>query len=69
MLLFGFSVGAGAFVIGLSQISSFFSRCVIEVFGGVCVLSLGFRIFCWYRGVCHRTGSDLLLFLFMSTNL
>ena len=37
--------------------------CVIEVFGGVCVLSFGFRIFCWYRGFCHRTGSDLLLFL------
>ena len=29
-----------------------------------CVLSFGFRIFCWYRGFCHRTGSDLLLFLF-----
>ena len=26
-------------------------------------LSFGFRIFCWYRGFCHRTGSDLLLFL------
>ena len=21
-------------------------------------------MFCWYRGFCHRTGSDLLLFLF-----
>ena len=21
------------------------------------------RIFCWYRGFCHRTGSDLLVFL------
>ena len=41
------------------------NRCVIEVFGGVCVLSFGFRIFCWYRGFCHRTGSDLLLFLSM----
>ena len=29
------------------------------------MLSFGFRIFCWYRGFCHRTGSDLLLFLFM----
>ena len=28
------------------------------------MLSFGFRIFCWYRGFCHRTGSDLLLFLF-----
>ena len=39
------------------------NRCVIEVFGGVCVLSFGFRIFCWYRGFCHRTESNLLLFL------
>ena len=29
------------------------------------MLSFGFRIFCWYRGFCHRTGSDLLLFLFI----
>ena len=28
------------------------------------MLSFGFRIFCLYRGFCHRTGSDLLLFLF-----
>ena len=42
------------------------NRCVIEVFGGVCVLSFGFRIFCWYRGFCHRTGSDLLLFLYVN---
>ena len=28
------------------------------------MLSFGFRTFCWYRGFCHRTGSDLLLFLF-----
>ena len=21
--------------------------------------------FCWYRGFCHRTGSDLLLFVFV----
>ena len=27
------------------------------------MLSFGFRIFCLYRGFCHRTGSDLLLFL------
>ena len=30
---------------------------------GVCVLSFCFRIFCWYRGFCRRTESDLLLFL------
>ena len=29
------------------------------------MLSFGFRIFCWYRGFCHRTGSDLLLFLIL----
>ena len=32
------------------------------------MLSFGFRIFCWYRGFCHRTGSDLLLFLFMENH-
>ena len=25
-------------------------RCAIKSFGGVFVLSIGFRIFCWYRG-------------------
>ena len=39
------------------------NRCVIEVFGGVFVLSIGFRSFCWYRGFRHRSESDLLLFL------
>ena len=43
-------------------------RCVIEVFGGVFVLSIGFRIFCWYRGFRHRSESDLLLFLLQLTN-
>ena len=43
------------------------NRCVIEVFGGVFVLSIGFRIFCWYRGFRHRSESDLLLFLFIET--
>ena len=38
-------------------------RCVIDVFGGVCLLSFGFRIFCLYMGFCHMTESDLLLFL------
>ena len=44
------------------------NRSVIEVFGGVFVLSIIFRIFCWYRVFCHRTESDLLLFLFCSVN-
>ena len=38
-------------------------RCIIEAFGGVCVLSL-FEVFCGCKGFCHRTVSDLLLFLF-----
>ena len=36
------------------------NRCSIEVFVGVFVLSIGFRIFCWYRGFRHRPESDLL---------
>ena len=43
-LVFEFSVGIGGFVIGLGQISFFFS-------------------FCWCRGFCHMTESDLFLFL------
>ena len=32
------------------------NRCVIEVFaGGVFVLSICFRIFCWYRGLRQRS--------------
>ena len=41
------------------------NRCVIEVFGGVFVLSIGFRIFCWNRVFCHRSESDLLLFSYI----
>ena len=33
------------------------------------MLSFGFRIFCWYRGICHRTESDLLLFLLVRYRL
>ena len=33
------------------------------------MLSFGFRIFCWYRGFCHRTGPDLFLFLFTTDGL
>ena len=42
---------------------SVLNRCVIEVCGGVFVLSIGFRIFCWCKDFCHRTDSDLLVFL------
>ena len=39
------------------------NRCVIEVFGGVFVLSRCFLDFCGCRGFCHRTESGLFLFL------
>ena len=38
--------------------------CLIELFCGVvCVVTLPLWHFCWYRGFCHRTGSDLLIFV------
>ena len=38
--------------------------CVIEVFGGVfCVVTLLFGFLCRCRGFCHRTESDIFLFL------
>ena len=38
--------------------------CLIEFFCGVvCVVTLHFWHFCLCRGFCHRTGSDLLLFV------
>ena len=41
------------------------NRCKIELFGGVvCVVTLPFWHFCWCRGFCHGTESDLFLFLF-----
>ena len=44
------------------------NRCLIEFFYGVvCVVALPFWHFCWCRGFCHRTGSDLLLFVFSSS--
>ena len=40
------------------------NRCLIELFCGVvCVVTLPFCHFCWCRGFCHRTESDLFLFL------
>ena len=42
------------------------NRCVIELFCGVvCVVTLPFWHFCWCRGFCHRTESDLFLFLLL----
>ena len=41
------------------------NRCVIELFCGVVyVVTLPFLYFCWCMGFCHRTESDLFLFLF-----
>ena len=40
------------------------SRCVIGLFRGVVfVVTLPFWHFCWCRGFCHGTESDLFLFL------
>ena len=40
------------------------NRCLIELFCGViCVVTLPFWHFCWCRGFCHRTESDLFPFL------
>ena len=46
------------------------NRCLIELFCGVvCVVTLPFWHFCWCMGFCHRTESDLFLFLFMCCKL
>ena len=42
---------------------SFRNRYVIELFCGVGCVSLSFWHFCWCGGFCHRTESDLFLFL------
>ena len=40
------------------------NRSVIELFCGVvCVVILPFWHFCWCKGFCHRTESDIFLFL------
>ena len=42
------------------------NRCVIELFCGVVyVVTLPVWHFCWWRGFCHRTESDLFLFLLL----
>ena len=46
------------------------NRCVIDVFGGVFVLSrCFFFIFCGCRGFCHTTEPDIFLFLLCITFL
>ena len=43
------------------------NRCVIELFCGVVyVVTLPFWHFCWCMGFCHRTESDLFLFLLVN---
>ena len=45
------------------------NRSVIELFCGVvCVVALPIWHFCWCRGFCHRTESDLFLFLLYYTS-
>ena len=52
-----------AVVTPLDRPKSVRNCCLIELFCGVvCVVTLPFWYFCWCRGFCHRTGSDLLLF-------
>ena len=44
------------------------NRCVIELLCGVvCAVTLPFWHFCWCGGFCHRTESDLFLFLLLCT--
>ena len=46
------------------------NRCLIELFCGVVfVVALPFWHFCWCRGFCHRTGSDLLLFVLTNSKV
>ena len=43
--------------------TSFRNRCVIEFWWRFCVVTLLFGFFCWCKGICNRTESDLFLFL------
>ena len=46
------------------------NRCLIELFCGVvCVVTLPFWHFFWCRGFCHRTESDLFLFLLATSEM
>ena len=45
------------------------NHCVIELSCGVvCVVTLPFWHFCWCRGFCQRTESDLFLFCFSAAH-
>ena len=57
--------GCVAVVTPTDRHRSVHNRCVIELFCGVVwVVDLRFWHFCWCRGFCHRTESDLFLFVF-----
>ena len=54
-----------AVVIPTDRPKSVRNRCVIELLCGIiCDVTLPFWHFCWCRDFCHRTESDLFLFLF-----
>ena len=48
---------------GLFSIFNFRAGICSLFCGVVCVVTLSFWHFCWCWGFCHRTGSDLLLFV------
>ena len=55
---------ANIFLYSYKRNSYSFCSQILELFCGVvCVVTLPFWHFCWCRGFCHRTESDLFLFL------
>ena len=64
LTVFTFGGKVGYLLTGLTTPVGPQSLCYRSFRWRLCV-SFGFRIFCLYRGFCHRTGSDLLLFLFV----
>ena len=59
--------GSVAVVTPTDRPKSVRNRCDIELFCGVvCVVTLPFWHFCWCRGFCYRTESDLFFFLLQS---
>ena len=59
-LVFEFSVGIGGFLIGLGQISFFFSLSVRKHYAMIFVFLL--LIFCRVEAFCQRTGLDIYFF-------
>ena len=54
-----------AVVTQTDRLKSVHTRCVIEVFCAVFEVVNCFLMFCWYKGMCHRTESDIFLFPFI----